>query len=158
MSKATGPRGAMRLLLWLGIMLLPSSAGAILPTDATPTLTPTATRTSTPEAHPCLTIEGQVLGTGPGGLVPVGASVRFRYRLTGDPPLRVVLANSKTGERMESLVPEPIVGQWSEATVAFSHAANRLRHVDEIQFLVGAGSELLLDDVLLYEPSGAGRD
>ena len=47
-------------------------------------------------------------------------------------------------------------GDWAEAMADFT-ADPKPRHgdrVDEIQFLLPKGAELLVDDVLLYEPGG----
>ena len=46
-------------------------------------------------------------------------------------------------------------GKWAETTVDFTTAASKPHpgdRVDEIEFLLPKGAELLIDDVLLYEP------
>jgi len=82
--------------------------------------------------------------------------LRFRYRLTKGTDFRVVLANTKTDEQVE-VAPESFVArQWAEAVVEFQRrAAGRQRHADEIRFVLKPGAELLVDDLLLYEPGEA---
>ncbi len=67
----------------------------------------------------------------------------FRYRLRGANSMRVVLA----GETVEAKTLRD--DEWSEATLSFGKQS---APASEIQFLVPQNSELLLDDVLLYEP------
>ena len=87
--------------------------------------------------------------------------LRFRYRLTGADSMSVVLMNrtAKDSHRVElkSLDKE----KWAETTVDFARAKRgdgseggprKGDRTDEIRFLLPSGAELLLDDVLLYEP------
>jgi inosine-uridine nucleoside N-ribohydrolase len=82
----------------------------------------------------------------------------FRYHLTGADKLRVRLASRGTplGDAHEAV--RLVQGRWAQTTVDLSNAgpsAAGLRkgeQADEIQFLLPAGAELLVDDVLLYEP------
>jgi len=80
----------------------------------------------------------------------------FRYRLTGADAMRVGLVNgtAKTTQLMQ--VKGLTQDKWAEANVSLG-AANpgppkRGDRVDEIQFLLPGGAELIIDDVLLYEP------
>lgn len=88
------------------------------------------------------------------GLRPLSGlnRLRFRYRLSGAGPLRVVLANSKDGGEWPAELTNPAPGEWSESVLDFPVAADRSA-ADEIRFLVPKGSELLVDDVLLYQPA-----
>jgi inosine-uridine nucleoside N-ribohydrolase len=82
--------------------------------------------------------------------------LRFRYRLTNGNDFRVVLANAKTNQQVEVTPESFTVREWAEAVVEFPpHLAPRLRHADEIRFLLKPGAELLVDDLLLYEPGEA---
>lgn len=93
---------------------------------------------------------------------PLGETARlfFRYHLTGDSPsLHIGLVNrtQKTTHFVE--LKELITGKWAEATVDFTSASKGSKpragdKVDEIHFLLPKGPELLIDDVLLYEPGG----
>lgn len=71
----------------------------------------------------------------------------FKYRLTGADEVKIALGpNLAGGEKAVKLRR----GEWAEATVRFK-LAGRLR-AKEIAFLLPDGAELLVDDVLLYEP------
>jgi hypothetical protein len=77
-------------------------------------------------------------------------------------PLRVELANSKSGSTLAREVKEVKSGKWSEAILTFRRAssaepadpkfAQHAGKVDEIRFVLPKGGELLVDDVLLYVP------
>lgn len=77
--------------------------------------------------------------------------LRFRYRLTGAGGLRIALVNSTTGQEWPATIEEPAAGGWAESKVDFKVGANDAV-ADEIRFAAPKGSELLVDDVLLYEP------
>jgi inosine-uridine nucleoside N-ribohydrolase len=88
---------------------------------------------------------------------PCGAATQlfFRYRLKGAESMRVALVNgaAKTTQAVE--LKKLTTGAWEEATADFS--GGKLRdgdRVDEIHFVLPKGAELLVDDVLLYEPGG----
>jgi len=87
---------------------------------------------------------------------PCGATTQlfFRYRLTGADGMRVRLAHQKqvlTTAQLKKLK----IGEWAEATVEFIDGGPSAGDkVDEIEFLLPKGAELLIDDVLLYEPGG----
>jgi inosine-uridine nucleoside N-ribohydrolase len=77
----------------------------------------------------------------------------FRYRLTGAETMRVALVNvaAKTTHAVE--LKKLKTGEWAEATADFTGAKLRAGdRVDEIHFVLPKGAELLVDDVLLYEP------
>ena len=96
---------------------------------------------------------------------PLGETTQlgFRYRLSGADSLRVLLLNSKKPE--SRIVDMKGVQQdlWTEATAKFttdsrgsdgaSSQPKPGESADEIQFLLPKGAQLLLDDVLLYEPA-----
>ena len=86
----------------------------------------------------------------------------FRYRLTGADSMQVRLVNRTVKDRHNVDLKKLKTGAWHEATVDLSAdsqrgdgSAGKPRRgdrVDEIQFLLPKGAELLVDDVLLYEP------
>jgi purine nucleosidase len=93
------------------------------------------------------------------GRRPLGkiTRVRFKYRLTSKAAnLRVVLLDSKSGRSMATSLIDLAVGDWAEAAVDFKPAADDksapLTYADEMRFYAPNGSELLLDDLLVYEP------
>jgi inosine-uridine nucleoside N-ribohydrolase len=79
----------------------------------------------------------------------------FRYRLTGgDGTLRLRLFNRKTTVAHDVAVKDLKTGQAALTTVAFDgkDGPRSGAKVDEVHFLLPRGAELLIDDVLLYEP------
>jgi len=87
------------------------------------------------------------------GLRPLSdlTRLRFRYRLDGNGPLRIVLANSNERREWLGAHTETIAGTWPEASVDFKPATKNA-FADELRFEVPAGSVLFVDDVLLFEP------
>jgi inosine-uridine nucleoside N-ribohydrolase len=85
------------------------------------------------------------------GARPLGETTRlsFRYHLTGADRIQVVLLGEKSGLRTAEQLTGLKTGVWAEATVAF---ATRHHAAEEIHLLLPAGTELLLDDLVLYEP------
>jgi hypothetical protein len=98
---------------------------------------------------------------------PLGKTTHltFRYYLTGADRMRVALVNRTVKDSHVLEVKGMKKGKWAEVTLDFTNskrgdgsrgwprAGDRM---DEIQFLVPKGAELLIDDVLLYEP-GTGK-
>ena len=95
---------------------------------------------------------------------PLGDATRlfFRYRLTGADSLRVRLVN-RTQKKTHVVELKTLTnGAWAEATADFTADSTlgdggdgkprRGDRVDEVHFLLPKGAELLVDDVLLYEP------
>ncbi|MCA9070873.1 MAG: hypothetical protein KDA84_18215, partial [Planctomycetaceae bacterium] len=78
--------------------------------------------------------------------------VRFRYKLREGKSLRVELGNSQTGETFSATLTAPIAGEWAETTLKYSVPSGS--KVDEVRFLTDKGAELLIDDVLIFEPGG----
>jgi hypothetical protein len=89
---------------------------------------------------------------------PLGEATQlfFRYQLTGADSLRVGMVN-RTAKvthlvELKSLTKD----KWAEATVDFTDAMpkkpSKGDRADELHFLLPKGAELLIDDVLLYEP------
>jgi inosine-uridine nucleoside N-ribohydrolase len=80
----------------------------------------------------------------------------FRYRLTGATGLKVRLHNSTAKGFHEVELKGLKTDEWVETTADFSSEGKLKKgeQVDELQFLVPKGAELLIDDVLLYEPGG----
>jgi inosine-uridine nucleoside N-ribohydrolase len=88
---------------------------------------------------------------------PLGGATRlfFRYRLAGADSLRVRLSDRTAKETYTVELKELTKGKWAEATADFPADAKRGDRVDEVQFVLPKGAELLVDDVLLYEPAGS---
>lgn len=92
--------------------------------------------------------------------------LRFRYRLTGGDSLRVRLVNRTLRNNHISELKGLKQGEWAEASVDFAQSSaefptkrsqgaglpNRGHLVEQLDFLAPKGAELLIDDVLLYEP------
>jgi hypothetical protein len=88
------------------------------------------------------------------------AELFFRYRAQGADRVEVELFHSKSGMAVDRRTVELTNGSWGEVTVTFDPRAGgsspRVVPVaDEIRFLLPAGAELLVDDVLLYTPDAA---
>ena len=66
--------------------------------------------------------------------------------------MQVALVNRKTKERHVLDVKELKKGEWTETTLDFTKQTRAGQRVDDIQFLLPKGAELLIDDLLLYEP------
>jgi purine nucleosidase len=81
--------------------------------------------------------------------------LRFRYRITGADAMQVALVQRKTKERRIVDVKGLRKDEWAETTLDFTKQTRAGQRVDEIQFLLPKGAELLVDDVLLYEPGGS---
>lgn len=80
----------------------------------------------------------------------------FRYHLKDAGSMRVGLVN-RTAKATQFMELKGLAkDKWAEATVNFAGAnpgpPSRGDQVDEIQFLLPAGAELIIDDVLLFEP------
>ena len=76
----------------------------------------------------------------------------FRYRLTSADGMRILLVHSAATEMRAVELKTRKKGEWAEATVDFGESAKGARS-DEIHFLLREReAELLVDDVLLYEP------
>jgi hypothetical protein len=95
---------------------------------------------------------------------PLGETthLRFRYHASGADSMRVALRN-RTAKDVHLIDVKGLKkDEWAEATLDFSNQSRRGDgsggkpkagdRVDEIQFLLPRGAELLVDDVLLYEP------
>jgi inosine-uridine nucleoside N-ribohydrolase len=89
---------------------------------------------------------------------PLGEATQlcFRYKLTGADAMSVRLVNRTARDTHTVELKKLTKGEWAEATVDFTGDGKPRRgdHVDEIHFLLPRGAELLIDDVLLYEPGG----
>lgn len=82
--------------------------------------------------------------------------LRFSYKVNGADAVKVALVHAKSKQRFEQTLATPKQDAWSETTLSFD-LADRLQdfsHADEIHFLLPEGAELLIDDLLLYEPGG----
>jgi len=79
--------------------------------------------------------------------------LHFRYRVAGTGDIRLTLADSRTGREWRNVVSSAARGRWAEATVDFD-ASERNAFADELRFAVANGTELFVDDLLLFEPAG----
>lgn len=81
--------------------------------------------------------------------------ITFHYRLTGANTMRVELHNTKTGWSVGKELRDLRRGDWSAATVRFDtapKAGQPERTINQIRFVLPAGSELGVDDLLVYSP------
>jgi len=76
--------------------------------------------------------------------------VSFRYRLDGADRLQLRLLDTKSGKSRDAGTGQLQTGKWEQTTVEF--ATKDMGAIDEIHVLLPKGAELLMDDVLLYEP------
>lgn len=76
--------------------------------------------------------------------------LRFRYHLTGGETMRVRLVNSTTKADRTVELKGLMQGKWAEVTADLG--ATKGQSADEVHFLPPKGAELLVDDVLLFEP------
>jgi hypothetical protein len=83
--------------------------------------------------------------------------LRFRYFVTGADTVAVGLVHAKEKKSARLVASKLKAGEWGETTLDFSEAGGALRRADEIHFELPAGGELMIDDVLLYEPGGSAR-
>jgi hypothetical protein len=79
--------------------------------------------------------------------------IRFRYHLKGANAVTIRLVGSK-GRAPHALEFQELArGKWAEVTSGLEWAQGQLRSVTAVEFLLPQeGAELLVDDVLLYEP------
>ncbi len=91
----------------------------------------------------------------------LGATTKldFQGKLTGGDSVKVVLLDTKSGKKITLAVEGLKADVWTRHTVTFQSpmadpGAPRivLDQADAIQFIAPAGSTLLVDDLLLYEP------
>ena len=90
---------------------------------------------------------------------PLGETTQlfFRYKLTGGDSLKVLLMNRTQKEPNVVELKNLKMGEWTEITADFDGKLQKGDRVDEVQFLLPKSAELLLDDVLLYEPRKKSR-
>jgi hypothetical protein len=86
--------------------------------------------------------------------------LRFRYRLTGANSLSVALVNTEGGRSYSTALKEAATDRWSEASIDFlidpGPIDDKQPTADAIHLVVQRqDAQLLIDDVLLYEPSTA---
>ena len=77
--------------------------------------------------------------------------LRFRYHLTGTTAVTFALANSQSDQEVSTDLPFLDTDSWSIASVRFKFDPE-MPFADEIRFRIKSGAELLIDDVLLFEP------
>ncbi len=78
----------------------------------------------------------------------------FRYRLTGTDAIRIGLVDGKTGKSHVEITKGLVNDRWAEVVVNFTDESivSLFDRIDTIQFLLPRASELIIDDLLLYEP------
>jgi inosine-uridine nucleoside N-ribohydrolase len=77
--------------------------------------------------------------------------VSFRYRLTGANAMKIALVNKAKGLNQMVELKDLALDKWAESTVRFTRQKDT-DSADEIHFVLPKGAELLIDDLLLYEP------
>ncbi len=81
--------------------------------------------------------------------------VTFRYRLTGADTMRVELHHMKTGWKHAKELRDLRRDDWATTTARFDtapEAGKPDRTIDHVRFVLPPGSELGLDDLLVYTP------
>lgn len=91
--------------------------------------------------------------------LPARTHLFFRYRLTGADTMRVALAHGKTGRSHAVEVKGLANDRWAETVLEFPSTKDAASpdRVDTIQFLLPRGAELIIDDLVLYEPQRENR-
>src|SRR5262249_23457737 len=88
--------------------------------------------------------------------------LHFRYHLSGAKEVAVVLRRMGGGgdRSWQGVMVKALAqGKWAEMTVDLSDAARIVSEPHEVVFWVlREGDELLIDDILLYEPASAKGD
>jgi inosine-uridine nucleoside N-ribohydrolase len=74
----------------------------------------------------------------------------FQYRAAGVTEIRIELFNIRLGKAVAGHTLKVPGGEWAAATIPFDLPAGAA--ADELRFVLPAGAELLVDDVLLYTP------
>ncbi len=77
-------------------------------------------------------------------------TVSFRYRLTGADEAQVKIGNTTLEKSLQSGVALE-KDKWLQASANFN--TKDLREIDEVQIRVPSGAELLIDDLLIFEPA-----
>ena len=102
----------------------------------------------------------------PGPPMSGNTRLSFRYRLTGADSLRVQLFSLTKNDNRHLLLSGLPQGIWQDAAVDMTAARrndgsdDRLaadERIDDIQFYVAPGADLLIDDIVLYEAAPAGE-
>jgi len=87
---------------------------------------------------------------------PMGAAtaLSFAYQLKGAESMQVVLVNRTTKKEDLVELEQRKPGEWATRTIELTGDSKPAVGdiVDEVHFLLPAGAELLIDDVLLFEP------
>ncbi|MHC4401738.1 MAG: nucleoside hydrolase [Planctomycetota bacterium] len=85
--------------------------------------------------------------------------LRFRYRLTGGDKLHLTLADGAGGDSLECDLTDVVRDRWAETDAGFvvpEAGDGKIPMIDQIRFVIDPGAELLVDDLVLYEPADAG--
>jgi hypothetical protein len=77
--------------------------------------------------------------------------VQFRHRVNGTGHISVTLVNSRSGEEWRNEIDNAARGRWTEASADFLVGQSNA-FADELRFAVAKDAELLVDDVLVFEP------
>jgi hypothetical protein len=81
-------------------------------------------------------------------------ALRFNYRLKGADAIRVHLVSGNSKTKVENTFGRVKQDEWGEASLLFDlkESLSDFPSANEIHFLLPEGAELLIDDLLLYEP------
>ena len=101
----------------------------------------------------------------PGPPMAGNTRLSFRYWLKGTDTLRCQIYSLSKGYHRHLLLKGLPQGQWESATVDMTEARRpdgsggplaKDERIDDIQFYVNPDEEMLIDDIVLYEPPAAG--
>ena len=86
------------------------------------------------------------------GVRPLSTSCRLRFRYnTSAKKIRVAIRNAVSNKAWEQVFTVSKQGMWQDAMVNFDVAEGS--HATDVIFRIPTGKSLLVDDLLLYEPS-----
>ena len=96
---------------------------------------------------------------------PIGGNtrLRFRYRLIGTDKIRVQLFSLSNGYHRYLTLEDLPQDEWSEATVDMTQMRRpdgsggplaKDERIDDIQFYIDPRADLIVDEMILYEPAG----
>jgi len=86
---------------------------------------------------------------------PLGphTALQFEYKLSGASEITVEIRDRQKVLHRRMLS-DLKIGEWSEAHLQFTNPGKREPMADEIRLILPEGGDLLIDDLLLYEPGG----
>jgi hypothetical protein len=90
--------------------------------------------------------------------LPHPLQMRFRYKLTGadGKPVEVAVVRKQTGKGPRAILKDLKEGEWAETGFDLIERSDTPTTLaDEIHILLPAGAQMLVDDLLLYQPAEA---